>query len=78
MKQGECQARAVQERPAEDCSATLNHEPLVSDGVEFSTFALLREQDLGHHALVLVIQQMTMEYGHALDDGVGRVQDDIN
>jgi len=32
MKQGECQAGAVQERPAEDCSATLNHEPLVSDG----------------------------------------------
>jgi hypothetical protein len=30
--------------------------------VEFSAFALLREQDLGHHALVLVIQQMTMEY----------------
>ncbi len=28
----------------------------------FSTFALLREQDLGHHALVLVVQQMTMEY----------------
>jgi hypothetical protein len=27
-----------------------------------STFALLREQDLRHHALVLVIQQMTMEH----------------
>jgi hypothetical protein len=26
------------------------------------TFSLFREQDLGHHALVLVIQQMTMEY----------------
>jgi hypothetical protein len=45
---------------------------------EFSAFGLLCEQDLGHHALVLVIQQMTMEYGHAFDDGVGRVQDDIN
>ena len=45
--------------------------------VEF-TFALLREQDLGHHSLVLVIQQMTMEYGHAFDDWVCKIQDDIN
>ena len=38
----------------------------------------LSEQDLGHHALVLVIQQMTVEYRHALDDGVGKVEDDIH
>src|SRR2546426_8447460 len=36
------------------------------------------EQDLGHHPLVLVIQQMTMKYRNALDDGVGEVQNDIN
>ena len=39
---------------------------------------LLLEQDLGHHSLVFVIQQMTMEYRHALDDGIGEVQDHVN
>jgi hypothetical protein len=30
----------------------------------------LLEQDLGHHALVLMIQEMAMKYRHTLDDGV--------
>src|ERR1700683_878233 len=38
----------------------------------------LLEQDLSHHALVLVIQQMTVEYRDAFDDGVGKVDNDIN
>ena len=39
---------------------------------------MLLEQDLGHHPLVFMIQQMTMKYGHALDDGVCNVQDYID
>src|SRR6266566_5927763 len=39
---------------------------------------LLLEQDLRHHALILVIQQMTMKYRHAFDDGIGEVQNHIN
>src|SRR5258706_9528129 len=46
--------------------------------VEFSTFALFREQDLGHHAFILVIQQMAVKYRHAPDDRVGKVEDDVN
>ena len=38
----------------------------------------LLKEDLGHHPLVLVIQQMTMKYRHTLDDGVGEVEDDFN
>jgi cyclopropane fatty-acyl-phospholipid synthase-like methyltransferase len=39
---------------------------------------LLLEQDLGHHALVLMIQQVTMEYRHTLNNWVGKIQDHIN
>src|ERR1039457_1454744 len=38
----------------------------------------LLEQDLGHHSLVFVIQQMTMKYRHTFDNRVGEVQDDIH
>ena len=36
----------------------------------------LLEQDLGHHSVVFVIQQMTMKYRHPFDHGVGGVEDD--
>src|SRR5579864_3183557 len=39
---------------------------------------LLPEQNLGHHPLVLVIQQMAMEHRHTPDNWVGEVQDDIH
>src|ERR1700739_818144 len=39
---------------------------------------LLPEQNLGHHSLVLVIQQMAMEHRHTPDDWVGKVQDDVH
>jgi hypothetical protein len=39
---------------------------------------LLLEQDLSHHSLVLMVQEMTMKYRHTLNDGVGKVQDDID
>jgi len=38
----------------------------------------LFEQDLGHHSLVLVVQQMTMKYRHSLDDWLRQIQDHIN
>ena len=38
----------------------------------------LFEQDLCHHALVLMAQQMTVEHRHASYDGVGKVHDEIN
>ena len=41
-------------------------------------FSRLLKQDLGHHAFVFVIQQMTMEHRHALDGGVSKIQDDID
>ena len=63
MKQGECQAGAAQRdlRKIAMQHSTMSLYSAMAR-VEFSTFTLLREQDLGHHALVLVIQQMTMEY----------------
>ena len=63
MKQSECQAG---QRKGDLRKIAVQHSTMslwsATARVEFSTFALLREQDLGHHALVLVIQQMTMEY----------------
>src|SRR5579864_9291557 len=38
----------------------------------------LPEQDLGHHPLVLVIQQMAMKHRHTPDDWVGKVQNDVH
>src|ERR1700722_11388484 len=38
----------------------------------------LLEQNLCHHPLVLMIQQMTVEYRYSLDDRVGKVQDDVD
>src|SRR5260370_42519165 len=39
---------------------------------------LIFAQDLRHHPLIIVIQQMTMKYRHTLDDVVGKVQDDVD
>src|SRR5258708_7443133 len=38
----------------------------------------LFEQYLRHHPLIFVIQQVTMKHRHALDGGIGKVQDDID
>lgn len=38
----------------------------------------LLEQDLRHHSLVLVVQQMTMKQRHAFDRWVGEVQNNVN
>ena len=36
-----------------------------------TTLYILPEENLGHHSLVFVIQQMTMKYRHTFDNGVG-------
>ena len=42
-----------------------------------STRSLL-EKYLGHHAFVLMAQQMTVEEGNAADDGVGEIHHQID
>jgi hypothetical protein len=36
------------------------------------------EQNLGHHALVFVIEKMAMKDGHTLNHGVGKIHDDVD
>src|SRR5207248_10730442 len=50
----------------------------VIDFLEFSQLLLVFQQDLSHHPLISVIQQMAMKYGHAPDDWVGEVKDDVH
>ena len=38
----------------------------------------LHEEDLRHHSLVFVFQQMAMKERHSGDDGVGEVHDEID
>ena len=38
----------------------------------------LLPQNLGHHPLVLVVQEMTMEDGHIFDDGISEVQNRVS
>ncbi len=40
--------------------------------------AVLLKENLGHHALVLMAQQMTVKERYASDDGVGEVHHQID
>jgi hypothetical protein len=51
---------------------------LLSAAMPGHSSILLLEHDFCHHAFVLVIQQMAMKYGHASDDGICKVQDDVH
>lgn len=37
----------------------------------------LFEQNLGHHALIFVVQQVAMEHGHAANHRIGEIHDDV-
>ena len=63
-----------QDAESRNLAARVDHQ----DGPRTDAHRHLLEQDLRHHPLVFVIQQMTMEHGHALDDRIGEVEDYIH
>lgn len=49
----------------------------IKEGIEASRKHSF-EQDLPHHSLIFVVQEMTVEDGHAPDDRIGEIHDYVD